>query len=222
MAGNIRALVAELVGTFGWVLFVAGAACADALAGGRLGPGGQALAQGLAVAGVYGVFGRYSAGLFNPAFTAALVAARRLDWVKAALCLLCQLLGAALAGLFLATIFGAADRPPFLGAVVPSLDFRAATLVEAVLAFFLAAAARTASQDRRLGGGALTVGAVAAAASLVGGPLTGAAMNPARAFGPAVASGLWRMHYVYWVGPLAGAMAGIWLARLYEKDSTGG
>ncbi len=226
MAGNLRAFLAELLGTFAWVFFAAGAVCTDAVLQGGLGPTGVAIAQGLAVAAVFGVFGRYSPGLFNPAFTFALVAIRRLDMVKAALCLVSQLLGAALAGLLLAQVFShtsMAEQAPFLGAAMPSqvLGFRGATLLEAVLTFFLAVAAHRVfeEEDRtRTRVLALVLGAAAIVAALVGGPLTGAVMNPARAFGPALASGFWSQHYVYWFGPIAGAVAGMGLSQfLFER-----
>ena len=218
MAGNLRAFIAETIGTFAWVLFAAGAVCTDAALGGRLGLPGVAAAQGLAIAAVFGLFGRYSPGMFNPAFTLALAALKRLDSVKTALCLVCQLLGAALAGLFLAKIFAhypVVDGPPHLGTPIPAgLGFRAATLMEAVLTFFLALAARRVWGEHRAGSASvLVLGAIAVAAALVGGPLTGAALNPARAFGTAVASGYWTQHYIYWFGPIAGAVAGMFLSE---------
>ncbi|MFH2201890.1 MAG: aquaporin [Elusimicrobiota bacterium] len=225
MAGNLRAFLAELLGTFAWVLFAAGAVCTDAALGGRIGPLGIAAAQGLAIAAVFGLFGRYSPGMFNPAFTLALAAIKRLDRVKAVLCLVCQLLGATLAGLLLAKLFAhypIIEEPPFLGTpMAAGLGFRGATMLEAVLTFFLALAARRAWGDPdhgARGAAILVVGATAFAATLLGGPLSGAALNPAHAFGPAVASGYWTQHYVYWVGPLAGAIAGLSLSEfMFEK-----
>lgn len=182
----------------------------------------MALAQALAVAAVLGTFGRQSFGQLNPALTAGLVVAKRLDPAKAALALLCQLLGAALAGLLLSAAFSAAlppAEPPYLGAVVPSgVGFRTATLLEAVVTLFLALAARRGAEGKRGLDTAWLAGAVAGAGSLAIGPLTGAALNPARAFGPAVASGYWVEHYVYWMGPLAGGVAGTLLAEyFFEK-----
>lgn len=215
MAGNLRAFIAEFVGAFGWVFLAAGAVCADAATHGTLGPTGVALAQGLGVAAMFGMLGRHSPGLFNPALTLGLAAARRIDWVKAALALVCQLLGAACASLLLAQIFEAtlpAALPPHLGTpTLTGLGFRGATLLEAVCTFFLALAAM--GGGRSVAARALVVGAAAAAAALVAGPLTGAALNPARAFGPAVASGFWTCHYVYWFGPAAGAAAAAFLTR---------
>lgn len=200
MAGNLRAFLAEFIGTFGWVFLVAGAAQAGLDAGGR------AAAQALAVATMVGAFGRCSPGLFNPAITLALAACKRLDMLKALLCLLLQLLGAALAGMLLAQVFPLPGGDPSLGTVAPrGLDFRAATLVEAVLTFFFAVALlREAPEGVRAG----LAGAAAGAASLAAGSLTGAALNPVRAFGPALAAGVWSRHYVYWVGPIAGAALG--------------
>ncbi|MFA5140759.1 MAG: aquaporin [Elusimicrobiota bacterium] len=220
MAGTLRSLLAEFLGTFIWVFFAAGAICADAALEGGLGALGVALGQGLAMAAAFGLFGG-SPGMFNPAVTLALAAFRRLEIVKAALCLVCQLLAAAAAGLLLSAAFSHAhisSEPPFLG--VPTLNgmgFRAATLLEAVLTFFLSVAC-VASQGKSNPTRALVVGSLGCAASLVLGAFCGAAMNPARAFGPAVASGYWSFHYVYWAGPLAGAALGVGAANLLPKE----
>ena len=86
------------------------------------------------------------------------------------------------------------------------IGYRAATLVEAVATFFLASAVFAADEPRARRLAPLTIGAATLFGALIAGPLTGGAMNPARAFGPAIAAGRWSMHYVYWVGPLAGAI----------------
>ncbi|MFA6029300.1 MAG: aquaporin [Elusimicrobiota bacterium] len=221
MAGTLRALLTEFVGTFLWVSLGAGAVCADAMSGGRLGPVGVALAQGAAAAAAFAAFGRGSAGLLNPACTVALALTKSLPPTRALLCLVSQLLAAALAGTFLAAVVGRAapdllSTAPFLGAGAPALGYRAATLVEAVLAFFLAVLSRRAAEEGGAGA-ALAVGAFCASAALMAGGWTGALMNPARAFGPATATGYWTLHYVYWAGPLAGAFVGIafsqWVLR---------
>ena len=220
MAGNIRAFVAEFLGTFAWVTIVAGSVASNAVS--HMGTPAVAAAQGLVVAAVFASFGKHTIGLFNPAFTIALAVTRKLDWVKAALAVGCQLLGAAFAGLFLAKVFahaGVVSDPPYLGTPTAAhLGYRAATLVEAVLTFFLMFAAcrpwGDMSESER-NGAALIVGAAAGAAMLFGGALSGAALNPARAFGPAVASGFWTQHYVYWLGPVAGAVLATILSRFF-------
>jgi aquaporin Z len=213
LAGTLRALLAELVGAFAWTALAAGAVVVDAASGGRLGPVGVALAQGLAAAAVFGALGREAPALFNPAFAFALAVLRRLDAARAALCAFAQLSGASLAALFLTAVFHHSPllrNPPHLGACHSTIGFREATLVEAVLTFFLALAShRLLQQDRRSGPSwALAVGAWVGAAALFAGGLTGAALNPARAFGPAMLSMFWAQHYVYWVGPVTGAVLG--------------
>ncbi|HEY2139280.1 MAG TPA: aquaporin, partial [Chthoniobacterales bacterium] len=68
----------------------------------------------------------------------------------------------------------------------------------------------------------LAIGATITLDILFGGPLTGAAMNPARVFGPAVAAWFWKAHYVYWIGPMLGGALGGFVYRVFiERDRTG-
>ncbi|MDE2141099.1 MAG: aquaporin [Elusimicrobia bacterium] len=209
--GGLRAFGAELAGTFALTLAGAGAVCMDAVTGGRLGPAGIALAYAAATAAVFFSFPG-SGARFNPALTLADLAVRRESVLRGVFALAAQLLGAACAGLFLRAVLSGGKpelllAPTYLGSVFPNgIGYRAATLVEAVLTFFLACAVAAASERRRRALGPLMIGAAVLFGGLAAGPLTGAAMNPARAFGPAIAAGAWSRHYVYWVGPLAGAV----------------
>jgi glycerol uptake facilitator-like aquaporin len=208
--GGMRSFGAELAGTFALTLAGAGAVCMDAATGGKLGPLGIALAYAAAwIAALHAFPG--PATRFNPALTLAAMGLRREGVLRGTFAVAAQLLGAAFAGLFLSSVLSGGKpelltAPTFLGACAPhGIGYRAATLVEAVLTFFLACAAAATTERRRRPFGPLAVGAAALFGGLVGGPLTGGAMNPARAFGPAIAAGTWTSHYVYWVGPLAGA-----------------
>ncbi len=209
--GGIRPFGAELAGTFALTLAGAGAVCMDAATGGRLGPVGIALAYASATAAALHAFPGRSTR-FNPALTLAAMGLRREGILRGVFALAAQLLGAACAGLFLRSVTSGGKpelltAPTFLGACAPSgIGYRAATLVEAVLTFFLACAAAATTERRRRPFGPLAAGAAVLFGGLAAGPLTGAAMNPARAFGPAIAAGAWASHYVYWVGPLAGAV----------------
>ena len=209
--GGLRAFGAELMGTFALTLAGAGAVCMDAMTGGRLGPVGIAFAYAAAMTAVFYMFPG-SGARFNPALTFADLTVRRLTVPRGVFALGAQLLGAACAGLFLKAVLSGGKpellvAPAFLGACAPSgIGYRAATLIEAVLTFFLACAVTASSERRRRALGPFAIGATALFGGLAAGPLTGAAMNPARAFGPAIAAGAWSFHYVYWVGPLAGAM----------------
>jgi glycerol uptake facilitator-like aquaporin len=213
--GGLRAFGAELTGTFALTLAGAGAVCMDAATGGRLGPVGIAFAYAAAMAAAFYMFPG-SGAKFNPALTLADLAVRRdaaaYSVPRGIFALAAQLLGAACAGLLLrATLAGGKPEllgaPTYLGACAPTgIGYRAATLIEAVFTFFLACAVAAASERRRRALGPFAIGAAALFGGLAAGPLTGAAMNPARAFGSAIAAGAWSRPYVYWVGPLAGAV----------------
>lgn len=221
MAGHLRAFLAEFVGTFALVFFAAGAVCADTLNPGRLGAVGIALAYGGAAAVMLFAFQPISGGHFNPALTLSLFVHRRVNTLKSVFYLAAQLLGAASAAGVLSAVFRShpalAEAPPFLGACdLSQLGFKAGTLLEAIGTFFLVSAFYGTAIDER--GSAkfapIAAGLAYASGALVLGPLTGAALNPARAFGPAVATGHWTHAYVYWIGPLTGALAA---SSIYEK-----
>jgi glycerol uptake facilitator-like aquaporin len=215
--GGLRSFGAELVGTFALTLAAAGAVCLDAATGGRLGPVGAALAYAAATTAAFYAFPS-ARGRFNPALTLADLAVRRADVLRAVFAVTAQLLGAACAGLLLRAVLEGGrpellNDPVFLGACAPiGIGYRAATLVEAVATFFLACAVIAADARRRRALGPFAIGAATLFGALIAGPLTGGAMNPARAFGPALAAGRWTRQYVYWVGPLAGAALAALLA----------
>ncbi len=209
MSGYLRAFGAELVGTFVIVWAAAGAVCADSVSGGRLGLVGLALAYGLAVAVVTWTLEPASGAHFNPAVTLSAAFTLQFDKMKTVFYLFSQLAGATLAGLWLGHVFPALARPegPALGACALSgVNFQTATLLEALAVAGLMLA-RLACRDSRAGL-ALSQGAVVVLGVLMIGPLTGAALNPARAFGPALVARAWSNWFVYWVGPIVGAIAG--------------
>lgn len=219
---NTRAALAELVGTFAFFFIGAGAICTDAYTNGGVGLVGIALAHGLALSVMISALGAISGGHFNPAVTIAVTVVGRMKPIQAASYIVAQLLGAVLAGVLLRVIFSQIFPEAVTGAAhlgTPGLgkdvSFGTGVLIEAVLTFFLLLAIYGTAVDDRAPrtiagfGIGLTVGLDI----LMGGPLTGAAMNPARAFGPALAAGYWDNHLVYWIGPIVGAVAA---AVLYE------
>lgn len=209
--GGLRAIFAELIGTFALTLAGAGAACLDAATGGRMGPVGIAFAYAAGAAIAYQSFPG-AASRFNPALTLADLGLKRMSPLRGVFALAAQLLGAACAGLFLRAVLTGGypellAAPSYLGACVPTgIGYRAATLVEAVATFFLAVSLAAGEERRARRLAPLFAGLAILFGALIAGPLTGGAMNPARALGPAIAAGRWSMHYVYWVGPLAGAV----------------
>jgi MIP family channel proteins len=202
-------LVAEAIGTFLFFFVGAGAVVLGAHSDAGGGLVGVALAHGLALAVLVSALGPISGGHFNPAVTLGVWITGRIDAARAGLYVVAQLAGALVAGLALRFVFPASSwEPVALGtpALDPEIGVVAAIVVEAVLTVVLLLAVFGTAVDRRapkIGG--LAIGLAVAADILMGGPLTGAAMNPARWFGPAVASGTYADWYVWWIGPMLGA-----------------
>lgn len=212
---NVRSneIAAEVIGTFLLVFIGAGAIISN------VGIVGVALAHGLALAIGISALGRISGGVFNPAVSVALALIGRISWGKAATFTVAQLVGGALAGYILVTLYPAQSvSAASLGTpmLAPGVSVLQGVIMEAILTFFLMTAILGTAVDpkgpRQLAG--FGIGLVLVFDILAGGSLTGASMNPARTFGPALAGGYWAGHWVYWVGPMLGAGVG---ALLYDK-----
>jgi aquaporin Z len=220
-----RALLAEAAGTFWFFTIGAGAIVADKIAGGQIGVVGIALAHGLALAVAISSFGAISGGHFNPAVTLGLWIAdkhprdRLLSYFGA------QAVGALAAGIFLRIAFDhalAAAAATHLGTpvVATGLPVLTAIVIELVLTVFLLwAVFGTAVSPRAPRIAGFGIGLAVAADVLIGGPLTGAAMNPARWLGPAVAATFFDNWFVYLIGPFAGgALAGLTYKYFFASD----
>lgn len=223
MAGHLKSLLAELIGTFAFVFIGASAVSLDSATGGKLGPLGVALAHGFALAAMIQAYGRVSGGYFNPAVTAAMAMTRKLDSVRAVLYAASQLLGAALAGLLLKASFQSypalSEAAPFLGSCgLSGVGYRMGTLLEAIAAFLLVAVTRASSKPGSARNAPLSIGLTFAACQLVLAPLSGGGINPALVFGPSVVTGHWSHWYVYWVGPLTGSLASAWMHETLFAD----
>lgn len=212
---DVKAVIAELVGTFVFVFIGAGAvvtATGVIHAGAGIGLLLAAFGNGLALALAITAVGHVSGGHLNPAVTIALWVSQRIASGLAVLYIVAQLVGGILAALALKAIFSQSIwSVSHLGAASLSstygVTFGTGVLLEAIMTFFLVFAVfGTAVDPRHPQVGGFGIGLVVMVDVLVGGPLTGAAMNPARAFGPAVASNFWANHLVYWIGPVLGAI----------------
>lgn len=219
----LKQCVAEFIGTFALIFIGVGAIHNDQ-PGVGVGLLGVALAHGLTIAVMVSATGGISGGHLNPAVTFGLLVGGKIKLANAMAYWVAQLAGGAAAGFLLVAMFGAngtaivAGGTPDLGAgISPGLGI----VVELVLTFFLVFVVYGSAVDARapkIGG--LAIGLTIALDILFGGPLTGGSMNPARNFGPALASGHWNNHYVYWVGPLiGGALAGLIYGRFLIKDA---
>lgn len=211
--------IAEGVGAFAFTFVGVGAIVTDELTRGSVGLLGIALAHGLALAVMLSAVAHISGGHINPAVSLAFAVTGRISSGTAVVYILAQLAGAVAAGLLLTVIFPAdLWQAARLGATVlhPDVAPGQGILIEAVLTFFLVLAVFGTTVDDRgpnqLAG--YCIGTVFIFGILLGGPLTGASMNPARTFGSALVGGVWDHHFVYWIGPIVGGVAA---AVLYDK-----
>jgi aquaporin Z len=211
-----RRAVAEFIGTFALVFVGAGSIAAASSVGDKS-LVGVALAHGLTIAVMASAVGHISGGHFNPAITLGFFLTRRMDAFLAAVYLVTQFVAATIAALLLWWIFpNALIDDVKLGAPVLSIASGPGVVLEGILTFFLVWVVFATAADPR---GAFTsiaglaIGLTITLDILIGGPLTGAAMNPARAFGPELVHHTWAHCWVWYVGPFGG---GAVAALLYE------
>jgi MIP family channel proteins len=210
MPSLLRRSLAEALGTFGLVFIGTGAVISKYYPDANYGVLGVAVAHALVLSVMVTATMSISGGHLNPAVTLGLLSARRTTAQTAGAYILAQLVGAVLASLLIRVIYPVAVwRAASLGTptIAGSITLSQALIIEAVLTFFLVSAVfgTCVNPDAPKVGG-FGVGLVLLFDIIVGGPLTGAAMNPARAFGPALVSGQWVGHLVYWVGPIVGGV----------------
>ncbi len=203
-----RRCLAEGIATFALVFAGCGAIVADAERGGGLGSNGIAAAFGLVIMVMVYATGHLSGAHINPAVTAAFCAGRHFPLRDAAWYVPAQLLGAVAGAVLLRLLWD--GTPADLGATLPTVGAGAALVYEIVMTAFLMFVIVAVATDTRAVGqaAAIAIGGVVALDALFGGPVTGASMNPARSFGPALASGTWDDFWVYVVGPILGALLG--------------
>ncbi|MFI5209745.1 MAG: MIP/aquaporin family protein [Gemmatimonadales bacterium] len=216
-----RRLLAEFIGTFALVFIGCGSVLAESY--GRYGLVGIALAHALVLSVMITALMSISGGNFNPAVTFGLLVARKTDGPTAAAYMVTQLVAGIIGAVGVKLVFPAGVvAASNLGAptLAPGLAFGQAVLLEAILTFFLVLAVFGTAVSKhapRVGG--FGIGLVLLFDIIMGGGLTGAAMNPARAFGPALVAGRWTAQAVWWIGPLVGgAVAGFLWSRVLEPN----
>jgi aquaporin Z len=222
LAETWRRSFVELLGTFALVFVGAGTIMS-------VGPEADAgtlevaLAHGLVIAVMVSAVGHISGGHFNPAITFGFLLTRRISVLLGLAYWVAQLAGAALAALLLRWIFPEANRNAAnLGAPAKhTIDLGQALVLEALLTFFLVWVVFAMTADPRSTYSALAglaIGLVIVFDNLIGYPLTGAALNPARAFGPELVGNAWGDFWIFYVGPLAGgAIAALLYDELYLR-----
>ncbi len=222
MYSKPQKLAAEFVGTFALVFFGVGAIVADQfLRSGSNGQGGfgllgVALAQGLAMGVMVTARGHISGGHFNPAVTIGFWVTRKLSTFDTLAYWVAQIALAVTAASLLRRLPFDAWGTVQLGTqdLASGISRTNGMIFEAVMTFFLvfvffATAVDTRGAFNKVAG--FAIGLTLTLGVLLGGPFTGAALNPARAFGPALISNHWTNHGIYWIGPLAGGVVAGWL-----------
>lgn len=219
----LRRLAAELIGTALLILFGAGSfVAALTVEHGKLtyaGIGFIAISFALIIAVIIYAFGNLSGGHFNPAVTIALAITKRFSWIEVGPYILAQMAGAVLGGALIIGTFGtgAADIHATGGTTLgEGVNYAQGVLAEGVATYFVMLAVMALAVDKRapLGWAGLMIGLAVAGEILVVGPLTSGSVNPARTTGPYLMSEIfgshappWGQHFIYWVGPCAGALA---------------
>ena len=202
----LRALLAEVIGTFALVFAGCGAIMVDAKTH-QLGHVGVALTFGLVIAAMIYATGHVSGAHFNPAVTFAFALTRHFPWPRVLAYWAAQLIGAVAAAAVLRASLG---NIASIGATLPSGSQGQAFLFEVILSAFLMFVVLAVATDTRAVGeaAAIAVGATIAFDALFGGPVTGASMNPIRSLGPAIVSGNFHAIWLYLLAPIVGTSVG--------------
>lgn len=216
-------LTAEFIGTFALIYFGCGAAIDRSLGGGEAGLLGVGLVHAVVLGVMITATMNTSGGHLNPAVTLGLLSVRRIDSRSAGAYVMAQLLGGVLGAVALKLTvptavhsIGSMATP----ALANSVGYGRGIALEALFTFFLMSAVMgtaVAPDAPKVGG--FAIGLVLFFDIMIGGPLTGAAMNPARAFGPALVGGNWYAQPVWWIGPILGAVvaAQVWERVILKK-----
>ena len=211
--------IAESLGTLFLVFIGAGAVCANyslKMAGGQ----GTGYATAIVVFGIVVVAVVYATSYIsgshvNPAVTISFLVTGRMDAGTAVFYIISQLLGAVIAGLFLRFLFPDAVSTVHLGTCVlgKGVEFWKALLIEAVMTFLFVFTIFAAVVGRKVPGvlAGVAIGLVYLFGALIASSISGGALNPARVFGPAVASGHFDYHFVWWLGPVSGGIGAVFL-----------
>ena len=212
-ANDLKLCAAEFIGTFFMVFLGCGAAAMSQLPQWGLPGFAVPVVFGGAVAVMIYAVGHISGAHFNPAVSVAFALSRHFPLGKVAHYVLFQCLGAIAAAALLGWLLGRTGHD--FGATRPALGLAPSFFTEMLLGFLLMFVIMAVATDTRAQGemAGLAIGATVMLAAFVGGPLTGASMNPARSLGPALVSGQLEMLWIYLLAPVLGAALG---AQAYQ------
>ncbi len=211
-----KALLAEFIGTFALVFAGTGAIIVDSMTG-RIGHVGVALTFGLVIGVMVYSLGHISGAHFNPAVSIGFFFSKRMKREEMTVYILAQIGGAVAASGLLLLLFG---RVANLGATLPSGSWIQSFVLEVVMTFFLMFVIISVATDSRVKPevSGIAIGGAVAMNSLFGGPVSGASMNPARSFGPAIVAGIFEFQEIYLIAPIIGSLIAVVTYEFLRKD----
>lgn len=215
---NYRLYLAEALGTFCLVFAGTGAVIVNQVTGGQVTGLGIGLVFGLIVLAMIYTLGHISGAHLNPAVTLAFFSTGRHPTKEMAPYMIAQLTGAVVASVTLRFIFS--GHSTTLGATLPAESWIQSFAMEFVLTFMLMFVIMGVAHDDRAEGwmAGVAIGATITLEAIFGGPISGASMNPARSFAPALVSGNFQSHWIYWAAPILGSITGAQVYQLIRKE----
>jgi aquaporin NIP len=213
----MKKLAAEFFGTFSLVFAGTGAIIINDVTDGAVSHVGVALTFGLIVLAMIYAIGDVSGAHLNPAVTLGFLTARRIDWGLAVRYVASQTFGAIVASLFLRFLF---PQHLTLGGTMPAGSGMQSFLLEAMLTcllIFVILSVSTGAKEKGITAG-IAVGSVIGLEALFAGPVSGASMNPARSFAPALVSLRFEYVWPYLVAPVIGALLAVPICRCVQPQ----
>lgn len=208
-----RAWIAELIATFALVFFGPVTVTLSVVVLNKgLTPAGLvaiALAHGLAIALMIYAIGHVSGGHINPAVTIPMMILKKIDVPNGVMYIIFQLIGAVLAALAHAAVLPQGAQISYaLNQPGPGVTLGTALVTEVILTFFLVFVIFGVAIHKNAAAGwaGFAIGLTVTLDHFAGVPISGASMNPARTFGPALVSFNWNAHAIYWIGPIIGGI----------------
>jgi aquaporin Z len=217
--GELRRMLAELVGTFTLTFVAAGGTIIYTVTHGAVGDAARYVAPALVIMAMIYSFGNLSGAHFNPVVTLAFALRRDFQWSRVPGYWAAQFAGAILAALLLLALFGPVKH---LGATEPHYGIFLSLIFEVILTFILITVILATATEHSLVGhnAAIAVGGTIALDGLFGGPISGASMNPALSLGPYFVSGQLSNAWIYLVGPVLGGLIAVGMAWLLRGGTT--
>ncbi len=213
-----RETLAEALGTFILIFTGTGAIMVNEISGGVITHLGISFIFGAVVAALIYGLGHISQAHFNPAVTLAFWSSGFFPKHRVLPYILAQCSGAIAASVILLMTLG---RISNLGATVPLKgNWSQSFILEIIITFILMLVILGSGLDRRapVGFAGIAIGLTVALEAAFMGPITGASMNPARSLGPALVSGIWEAHWIYWIAPIFGAQLAVIVYRVLSND----